>query len=223
MLSDSELHLIDFLPAIYRESPSLTPFLEAFEPALFAPAPTSLEQRLAAVPSYLDADDTPGAFLEWLSQWAAVSLYREAPDPRALLREIVPLYRSRGTRRYVERMLELYVTGTVRVTEEDLPGIALGISGRARVGIESRLGEDPFQFSVHIDFAEVPASSGERTQLQALARRVIDLAKPAYTHYRLTHNLFGEKHGFVVAVHATLGVDAYLYPKTTHSSRKRHV
>ena len=221
--------LLDFLPAVYRRLPALEFFLEAFERTLFGSrgvpddvahgsgdtggprkVPASVEEQIAKIPSLLDPNETPDDFLPWLAQWAAITLYRDAPNRRRVVAEMIPLYRIRGTRHYMEQTLKLYVDGAVSVEEEDLPGIAVGIPGRARVGQDTRLGEDTFRFSVRVDFSAVPGNRQERLRLVALARRVIDLAKPAYTHYRLTHNLFEEERGFVIAVRSTVGVDTVL-------------
>jgi phage tail-like protein len=218
MAHESPHRLIDLLPAIFRRSEELEAFLVPFEAALFEPGgggggdhgSTSVEGQIGRIPSLLDADDTDEEFLPWLAQWAAISLYWEAEDRRRLVREMIPLYRMRGTREYVERVLGLYIAGTVTVEEDDLPGMAVGVPERAAVGLDSRLGEDPFRFSVRIDFSIIPAGRAERTRLVALVRAVIDLAKPAYTHYRLSHNL-GEELGFVISVRSTVGVDAVLY------------
>jgi phage tail-like protein len=216
MQHESPHRLIDLLPAIFRQSEELEKFLAPFEAALFNAGSrhdggfTSLDGQIERIPLLLDADDTDDEFLPWLAQWAAISLYWEAEDRRRLVREMIPLYRIRGTREYVKRVLGLYIVGTVTVVEDDLPGLAVGVRERSQVGLDSRLGEDPFRFSVEIDFSVVPAARTERARLVALARAIIDLAKPAYTHYRLSHNL-GEELGLVISVRSTVGVDAVLY------------
>ncbi|PWT83695.1 MAG: hypothetical protein C5B57_06410 [Blastocatellia bacterium] len=225
--------LLDFLPAVYRRSPALEFFLDAFERILFGPlaapddvtpesgdderprkTPKSVEEQIRRIPSLLDPDETPEEFLAWLAQWAAITLYWEAPNRRRLVAEMIPLYEIRGTRHCVEQTLKLYIGGAVTIEEEDLPGISLGIPGRARVGEDTRLGEDTFRFNVRVEFSPVPGTRQERFRLVALTRRVIDLAKPAYTHYRLIHNLFEEERGFVIAVRSTLGVDTVLLPRS---------
>ena len=202
--------LVDMLPAIYRRSAKLEPFLAAFEENLFGPA-RSVEAQIARIPRMLDpytADDDE--FLPWLAQWAAVTMFHEARDRRRVIAKMIRLYGIRGTREYVKRALELYLDGAVAVEEQDLPGMALGDSVRSRVGHGTRLGEDTFRFSVRIDYSHVPHDRQQRLRLVDLACRVIDLAKPAYTHYHFSHNLFDEEQGFTIAVRSTVGVDTLL-------------
>jgi phage tail-like protein len=202
--------LIDFLPAIYRRSSALEPFLAAFEAVLFGPT-RSVEAHIARIPRLLDphsADEDE--FLPWLAQWAAVTLFHEARDRRRVVAEMIRLYAIRGTREYVKRALELYVDGAVTVDERDLPGMVVGQAARSRVGHGTRLGEDTFGFSVRVDFSRVPKDRRQRLRLIDLACRVIDLAKPAYTHYYFSHNLFDEERGFAIAVRSRVGVDTLL-------------
>jgi phage tail-like protein len=223
--ADAPHRLLDFLPAVYHGAPGLESFLEAFERTLFrvgVDTGPSVEEQIGRIPSFLDPYETPEDFLPWLAQWAAITLYREATDRRRLVAEMVPLYRIRGTREYVKRVLELYVDGTVAVDEEDLPGMVVGKPGYARVGQDTRLGEETFRFSVSIAFSTIPPDRQQRFRLVDLVRRVIDLARPAYTHYRLTHNLFEEERGFIIAVRSTVGVDTLLESRGASSSRERH-
>lgn len=202
--------LVDLLPAIYRRSSALEPFLAAFEEKLFGPT-KSVEAQIARIPRLLDpstADEDE--FLPWLAQWAAVTMFHEARDRRQVIAKMIRLYAIRGTREYVKRSLELYVDGAVTVDERDMPGMALGVPVRSRVGHGTRLGEDTFGFSVRVDFSHVPDDRQQRLRLVDLACRVIDLAKPAYTHYHLSHNLFDQERGFIIAVRSTVGVDTLL-------------
>ena len=241
---ESPHQLKGFLPAVFHTSPELETLLAAFEPALFRGHPdqfadaaagsedderrrlqqrahVSIEEQIDRIPELLDPATADDEFLVWLAQWAAISLFGDARDPRAFIAAIIPLYGSRGTGEYVRKVIELYLDASAKVEEEELPGLALGVPSRARVGIESRLGEDPFHFSVRIQFNRTPGDARERSRLLALARAVIDLAKPAYTHYHLSHNLTDGPRGFVIAVRSRVGVDTYLYPTASPAPRER--
>jgi phage tail-like protein len=234
MEAGSRRRLVDYLPAVYRRSEQLEDFLGAFETILFRAQPEeedegndqerprSLEQRLDEIPSLFDPDPrkidgkpdpkkTPEAFLPWLAQWAALVLYQGIPESRSrrLIAEMIPLYRKRGTREYVEEVLRLYTGGEAVVEEEDLPGIEVGV--RSAVGRNTRLGEDPFRFRVQISFSPIPPTRDERRRLIALVHTIVGLAKPAHTHYRLLHNLAEEKLGLVVFTRSTVGIDTLLW------------
>ena len=216
-------HLIDFLPAAFGRSQELRAFLTPFQ-AIFvrsdsdsqvsggadARALRSLEEQIGRIPSLLSPADAPDDFLPWLAQWAAISLYSDARDRRRLVAQMIPLYRIRGTKEYVERVLRLYLDGNVAVEEDELPGMAVGVADKAQLGLNTRLGEDPFRFTVTVEFSTVPSDRHEGARLVALTRRVIDLAKPAYTHYRLQHNLPERERGFVVSIRSRLGFDTVL-------------
>ena len=223
MDANSYRRLADYLPAIYRRSEQLEDFLWAFETILFRSleeeegesqdqaGPKSLEQRIGEIPSLFDPDETPEDFLPWLAQWAALTLYHGTPESRSrqLIAEMIPLYRKRGTREYVEAVLQLYTGAEAVVEEEDLPGMEVGF--RSTVGRDTRLGEDPFRFRVQVTFYSIPPSREERLRLIALVHSVVGLAKPAHTHYRLLHNLAEEKLGLVIFVRSTVGIDTLLW------------
>jgi hypothetical protein len=122
---------------------------------------------------------------------------------------MIPLYRKRGTREYVEAVLQLYTGAEAVVEEEDLPGMEIGF--RSTVGRDTRLGEDPFRFRVQVTFYSIPPTREERLRLIALVHSVVGLAKPAHTHYRLLHNLAEEKLGLVIFVRSTVGIDTLLW------------
>jgi phage tail-like protein len=213
--------LLDFLPAIFRRSPALDPLLAAFEAPLFG-STHSIEAQLARIPQLLDAETSDEEeFLPWLAQWAAITLFDEARDRRRVIAEMIRLYPLRGTREYVQRTLELYVDGTAIVEEAERPGMALGVAARSVVGDGTRLGEDTFRFTVRVEFASVPPDRRQRLRLVDLARRVIDIAKPAYTHYDFSHNLFDDERGFTVAVHSTVGVDTVLGLESSSPSQRQ--
>ena len=62
-------------------------------------------------------------FLPWLSGWVALTLradWSEATQ-RSFLQQIVPLYRLRGTRDGLQRMLTLYTGQPVEVDDDFEP------------------------------------------------------------------------------------------------------
>jgi phage tail-like protein len=225
---ESHWRLTDFLPGIYRRSEVLKEFLWAFE-STTEDVPGSeetggeagvtfgsLEENIDRIASFFDPHEAPGAFLPWLAQWVALTALVGPEDrQRRLIAEIVPLYRKRGTRTYVEELLRLYTGAAASVEEDVLPGMEVGV--RSAVGQETRLGEDPFRFTVRMRVRPVPASMEERAELTALAHMVVRLAKPAHTHYELSHNMTVEVRTIVLAVHSTVGVDTLLWDKASTS------
>jgi len=167
----------------------------------------SIEEEVDDLHRIFEPEETPARFLAWLAGWAALSLDASLSlkKRRQLVANIVPLYRVRGTRAYLERLLELHLeTGAeIVVDDEDRP--------RLEVGRYSTLGRDcylgggaPHAFRVRLAFPEMDWARIE-PQFH-LARRVIDLAKPAHTLCELKV----KSHRMQVGVHSTVGMDTLL-------------
>jgi phage tail-like protein len=213
---------LDHLPAIYRRPaagngiPAIQTFLSAFEAVLFCSDETgahrSLQESIDAIATLYDPYEVSADFLPWLAQWAALTLNSVGMTEsqlRNLIAVSIPLYAIRGTKAYLQTVLQLYTGGQAVVEELYLPGMCVGV--RSSVGHDTRLGEDPFQFQVSLTFASAPVSREGRLNLQQLAHAVIRLAKPAHTHYRLTDNLTETVLGLKIAVRSTVGVDTLLW------------
>ncbi len=148
---------------------------------LFDPGPADVGQGtpgwylswLLAIP-WLSGQITPGPagayarlrapdeFLPWLAGWVALSLREDwdSEAKRRLISEAVSLYRWRGTRRGLRRMLEIYTQGEVEIYEFEEPA-------------------HYFQVQMHL------AHAGELRRKEEIARAVIEQEKPAHTFYTL--------------------------------------
>jgi len=201
--------LIEYLPSVYHEANArdhlLDDFLLAFETILLGRDSEpghgrqvnetgkestdhgtrieGLEQKIARLHVLFNPEETPENFLPWLASWVALDLRADLPRPRRrkLLANIVPLYQIRGTKKYMEKVLQLHLDGDVTVDDSELP--------RFQVGVHSTLGSDtyvdggpPYFFRVKV---ELSASERELEVQAHMAREVIELAKPAHTVYLL--------------------------------------
>jgi phage tail-like protein len=219
--------LLQYLPAIYQEGPwggeappsaFLPLFLLAFERILFGARtlegdlsavqpdslPPGLEAEIANLHEVFDPAKTPSRFLEWLASWAALTLRADLAESRkrALIARIIPLYRIRGTKRYLEELLKLYLDAQAAIAEPD---------GEFRIGVQSTVGVDTYIGGGPPYFFRVTLSSpaGQQPDMERqfeFARGVIELAKPAHTAYEL----LAIHAGLQVAVHSTVGVDTFL-------------
>jgi phage tail-like protein len=198
--------LLNYLPAIYHASEDLRTLLAVFEAVLFGAEgdlPRQESQRqanrkdlpivenIATIAALFDPYKTPQEFLPWLAQWVALSHLSGLTEmrQRQLLATIVPLYAQRGTKRYLERLLDFFKPehATVSIDDQELGGLVVG---SAKIGLSSRLERDrPFWFTVRI---HTPLPVGDpdkpmedKTQWDERLRRVIELAKPAHTLYEL--------------------------------------
>ena len=159
---------LQYLPAIFHQDPFVGRFLLAFEAVLSGPGyadRAGLEELIGALPTYVDPQTTPSEFLPWLAGWVALSLRADwdADTKRKFIQEIVPLYRLRGTRAGLARMLKIY-------TGED-------------VAIDDDFDRPAHFFQVKLTLSE--ADPDRQRQKQAIARAIIDQEKPAHTFYAL--------------------------------------
>ncbi len=92
------------LPIIFHDDDLLGRYLQIFE-TLWEP----LEQRQDYIDMYFDPRTCPASFLDWFARWLDIPLNSHWPESRQrhLLREALDLYRWRGTRYGLIRMLEI--------------------------------------------------------------------------------------------------------------------
>jgi phage tail-like protein len=157
---------LDYLPAIFRQEPFIGRFLLAFETVLSgAGGAAGLETEIGGMAGYFDPATTRADFLPWLAGWVTLTLRADWDEQtrRSFIAQIVPLYRLRGTKEGLLRMLELYTTEPVEIfdTFDNLP----------------------YFFEVRLTLSEAdPALLATKQQI---ARAIIDQEKPAHTFYAL--------------------------------------
>ena len=184
---------IHYLPPIFQESQFLDGFLLAFEKILTQAAPEdgfqALETKIGQTDTYLrpiPADEAeqqaPAEFLPWLAGWVALTLRDDWPEEtqRRFIREIVPLYRMRGTKAGMKRMLEIYLGDSVPIAIYDRK-IKTGDVAKGKVGFAY---EPPaYFFQVRIDVTTQDTATIR--QIQQIAQAIIEQEKPAHTFYGL--------------------------------------
>jgi phage tail-like protein len=153
------------LPRAYPDEPFLGRFLLAFEAVLTGlPSRPGLQQAVDGVVDLLDPATTREEFLPWLAGWVGLGLRADwdVPTRRAFVAEIVPLYRLRGTREGLRRMLTLYTGQPVEIDDELAP---------------------PHFFTVRLTLAQ--ADPDQLRRIQQIARAIVDQEKPSHTFYAL--------------------------------------
>lgn len=226
---------LDYLPAVYQQDalpgqPNfLGRFLLAFEQVLTglgevnAPGieeildgivdPVSGDLRLAGVQRYFepgpnlpDHERVPAEFLEWLSGWVALTLRADLDElrQREFIAKAVWLYSLRGTKQGLEEVIRIYTRLGATINELATP---FQIGDHSTVGVDTLLdGGAPHFFKVTI---RLPAPDAEqRRQMEEIATAIIDMEKPAHTHYKLDV----ETPTMQIGVHSTVGVDTLLGP-----------
>ncbi len=114
VINDIRLYLpaeswIDRLPDIYRKSDAGSGFLERYL-AIFQTLYEEVEHDIDCIADRFDPESAQSGFLEWLAQWLDIadhSMWTE-DKLREFMMSAVSLYRSRGTRESLSRVIELY-------------------------------------------------------------------------------------------------------------------
>jgi phage tail-like protein len=173
---------LNYLPAIFHDDPFLGKFLLAFETVLSqAPPdhPAALETLIAQSHIYLkplvsggDNGRAPQSFLPWLAGWVALTLREDWDEEvqRKFIREVVTLYRQRGTKAGLTRLLQIYLGDRTPVTIYD---------------DDTDFGFDP---PAHFFQVEITVNDRDPVALrrkQQIAQAIIEQEKPAHTFYAL--------------------------------------
>jgi phage tail-like protein len=223
--------LLEYLPAIYQEAipperrPFLSRFLAAFERVLLGYEEVSrdsgktagasgehvrdtvegLGRKIAGLYMLFDPQETPENFLPWLASWAALSIHADLSPAkrRKLIANIIPLYQIRGTRAYLEQLLELCVDAGTSVSEEEIPLLQVGV--HSTLGRDTYLGGGPPHY-FQVTLAASDLSAIEVQTQRQIAFEVVELAKPAHTGYEFKV----DSSQMQVGLHSTVGVDTVL-------------
>jgi phage tail-like protein len=162
-----------------------------------------LDERAAQRAVLIDARTTPQEALSWLASFAGLVLDRRWPDEarRTLVAEAYPLFRQRGTKAALARILEIYLGNPVGLVEtwqlRGLGGTVLGIApagpaapavggtartagtlGRFTIG-GAQVGTDSYALSAHRFTVLVPGDLD--TERRAVVAGIVDVHKPAHT------------------------------------------
>jgi phage tail-like protein len=165
------------LPAIFSEDPFLGRFLLPFEQILTGLSDKTdpgLEEIIALIPALFDpkrlhlvfSDETElEEFLNWLAGWVALGLRADwtLEQKKNFLADIVPLYRSRGTKENLGKLLKIYTMVTPEIKDDP--------------ELEAHF----FRVRLRLSTQDVQ----EEVRQQMIARALIDLQKPAHTKYEL--------------------------------------
>lgn len=168
-----------YLPEVYQASDQ-DQFLERYL-AVFQMLYESMNEQIRGIPALLDVDRTEKEYLVWLAGWLDIAgshMWTEQ-QLRQLLKEGISLYKMRGTREGLRRMIRLYTGGEAYVVEHHQVEPYLDDeNGRERLG---RLyGSSSYVVSVIMKKEYVPTQKEYHSLL-----RVIEEAKPAQMEVNL--------------------------------------
>nr|WP_255494590.1 phage tail protein [Sulfurovum sp. bin170] len=167
---------LEYLPTYYHENEKSAMILERFF-SIFETTFLELEERRANTPSLIDSKETSKKNLAWLSSWLGLT-YDESWDEkswRKLISEAPKLFDIRGTRKGIERVIEIY-SGTVPLIQEPM---------HRRCQKDKDI--DNYSFCVFLK----PEQYNNMEEVKTI-RRIVEEWKPAYTKASvvpLEHNI----------------------------------
>ena len=161
------------LPEVYQASDK-DHFLERYL-AVFQSLYESMNDRIRGIPGMLDVDRTDGEYLIWLAGWLDIagSQMWSSEKLRQLLRQAVSLYKMRGTREGIRRMIRLYTGGEAWIVEHHQLEPYMEDEG-SRQALTKLYGSSADQISIIMEKAYVPTQEAYHSLL-----RVIEEMKPA--------------------------------------------
>jgi phage tail-like protein len=174
------------LPSVYRpkraEDPSfLRDYLWIFQQVL-----DSVSRKIDSVPELFNPGTTPPEFLAWLASWFAISFDESMPEAhrRRILREAPMLFRMRGTRPAIVRLVKLFSGLDVEIEENRWPYRGFRIGVASTIGLDTMILPEismsqTFVVRIPMAFEEV----GEDLLLRL--HKVIEAEKPAHSNYFL--------------------------------------
>jgi phage tail-like protein len=143
---------LDYLPSIFSENDFLGRYLLIFE-SIWEP----LEQRQDHIAMYFDPATCPEPFLDWLAGWFDMRTDAHWPESRVrgLVDQMTELYRYRGTRYGLVKMLEIWTGVTPEITVDPRQPFVFNVrlNAKGTLGIDRQLVEDLLN-------AHKPAASG---------------------------------------------------------------
>ena len=149
---------LDYLPPIYAEDEFTRRFLLIFE-SINAP----IEWLLDHFYMHFMSNYAPPEWLQWFGRWADILVPAEIEEAqqRAIIAELGPLFLTRGTPNSLSRHLELVFGKKPDINEPK---------------------NKPSTFEVTLNLGK----TGNTTQNQKIATRIIEAHRPAHTAYTLT-------------------------------------
>ena len=171
---------LSYLPAVYQDEPASRDFLERYL-SLFGTLLDSVEEQIDGMPRQFDRERTSGGSLRWLASWLGMDFDESWTDEwvRRFLRVAPELYRYRGTKRGIEKAVEIF-TGMVPIVVESFQYKSLRDKAELRWLVDRLYGDDPFTFTVLLHRDQAPSEKEK-----VLLRRLIDDFKPAHTEAKL--------------------------------------
>jgi phage tail-like protein len=193
--------LISYLPPIYQEDKDNERFLERFL-AMFGTFYQEMENKIEGISSYFDPNAVSGEYLKWLGGWLAISEEEAWGETklRLLIKQAPELYKLRGTRQGLIRMLNIY-TGKDPFLIEYFQFKQMHETSELRALFARLYGDNPYCFCVML-----PPECVRTDKQRLIIEKIIEDQKPAFTDGKL----IVLQAWMYADMHTYLGVNTYL-------------
>jgi phage tail-like protein len=210
------LSYLRYLPVVYQKNPQSKEFLERFL-SLFETFFVQVEEFNFT--KYIDPRSTPDEFLPWLSSWLAIAYDENWPKNnfRKLIEMVPQIYKMRGTRRGIEKMLSLYLSGQKELDKlssnltdndnDDHKESRFMIVENFQLDLVKDNSEymrlfcnDPYTFCVIINLFDIDDNK------KLVIRKIVENEKPAHT----VGNVVFLEPWFYLGSHTYLGINTIL-------------
>lgn len=194
--------LMNFLPDVYQENKKSSSFLERYL-EIFDTLYEDVNYKIERISEYFDPDSTPAEFLGWLSEWLSIEdsyLWNER-QLRYLLKNMMRLYRIRGTKQYLEEMIELYTGVRPYIVENHQIEAYMGDTVMAD-RLKNLYGDSKYVFTVIVNIGKQASSRSYQ-----ILTKIINNAKPANMGCRLIvlePYIYLDKHSYL-GINSLLG------------------
>ena len=164
---------VDYLPEIYRAPENNSKFLERFL-GIFQSIYVDLEDKIDNTPLKYDVDHTTKDFLSWIGDWLSLkntSVWSEE-QLRRLVKEAVKIYKMKGTKRAVAKIVKEYI-GIEPIIVEQFDVKENMYYHKQKEVVEKLFGDNGYVFTVM-----VPQTHIKDTENYIELLRVINEVKP---------------------------------------------
>ncbi len=168
-----QISFVDYLPEIYRQEAIKDSFLSRFL-GIFQSIYVDLEDNIDIMPMKFDPDCTSKDFLNWMADWLSIKeidLWGEK-RLRKLIKECVNIYKSKGTRRSISKVVEDYVGVEPIIVEQFDVKNNMCYNNQKDI-IENLFGDNGYVFTVIL-----PQECVKDTENYIELLRVINTVKP---------------------------------------------
>lgn len=137
---------LDYLPAIYETDEESADFLARYL-TVFEDTYADIDHHVATLTEYFDPESVPSSHLSWLGSWLSVAEDDAWSDwsRRELVAQAPNLFRERGTRRGLRRLLDIFLGGIPVESGAESPtgaGEAVGVGRPAEPRVSGGEGDE---------------------------------------------------------------------------------